>query len=227
MLTRHRFLAIAFCAVTSSMLVAGCGTPIPEVIQASSTVVATPTPAGESATLVSTPEVSLTPTTGSPTSPPPLSSTSTVPPTILPAPPSEERYQDRGAPVSLLASYFNAINRKEYRRAWEYWENPPNRSYEDFMRGYAETESVFLVVHPPTFLEGAAGSTYASIPALLIATHVDGSQQAYVGCYVTRRHNLGVDGAPADGEWSLYRAAVAATPGNTTDAILLVRACEM
>jgi hypothetical protein len=198
MLTRQRVLVIAFCVATSIMVGTGCGIP---------------TSAAETMTPVSTPE---TPTVA-------LLPSST--PTIPPVSPNEERYEARGSPVSLLASYFNAINRREYRRAWEYWENSPNPSFEDFMQGYAETVSVFLAVSPPTFIEGAAGSLYTSIPALMVATHTDGSRHAFVGCYVVRRANPGA--GAVDEEWSLYSATVHATPNNTTDATLLIQACEV
>lgn len=198
MLTRYRFLVVAFCVAVLSMTVAGCGTP---------------TLAADTITPVPMPE---TPTIDLPSS---------SPPTIPPVSPNEEHYHDRGSPVSLLASYFNAINRKEYRRAWEYWETPPNPSFEDFMQGYAETVSVFLMVSPPTFIEGAAGSQYTSIPALMLATHADGSRYAFVGCYVVRRANP--DAGAVDEGWSLYDATVHATPNNTTDATLLIRACEV
>jgi hypothetical protein len=134
----------------------------------------------------------------------------------------EPLHDDRGSPTRLLASYFNAVDRREYERAWEYWENPPNPSYEDFVQGYGETESVLLVVRPPTFIEGAAGSQYASIPTLLMATHTDDSQHYFLGCYVVRRANPGIEGAPTDG-WSLFDATVSVT--GSTDAAQLAEAC--
>ena len=44
-------------------------------------------------------------------------------------------------------------------------------------------------------------------------------------CYVARRVNPGVKGAPDDGGWLLYRATIAAAPANTAGATLLVQAC--
>jgi hypothetical protein len=171
--------------------------------------------------VVPTTSVPPTPTSEPPTHVPP-SPAPLPPPTIPPVGPP---YEDRGDPVSLLASYFNAVNRKEYPRAWAYWENPPNPSYEDFVQGYAETAHVLLAVRPPTFIEGAAGSQYTNIPTLLIVTHTDNSQHNFVGCYVARRANPNIEGAPPDG-WSLFDATVSATPGNSSDALLLSEACE-
>jgi hypothetical protein len=126
--------------------------------------------------------------------------------------------------VRLLASYYNAINVGEYARAWEYWETPPDPSFEEFATGFAETESVMLVVRPPTSFEGAAGSLYASVPALLSAAHKDGSRHNFAGCFVARRCN--VDGLGTEQEWSLFDAAVQRTPGNATDVTVLEHVCS-
>jgi hypothetical protein len=142
-------------------------------------------------------------------------------------PPAEEPYyEDRTGPTSLLASYYNAVNRQEYARAWAYWESPPDSSYEDFVQGFADTASVRLALRPATWFEGAAGSTYTSVPALLRATHVDGKQHNFVGCFVARRSNVGGSGAGVEGVWSLYEATVRSAPGNSADALLLTEACE-
>ena len=217
MYARHRLLTPPFCAVIILVLIMGCAVSTPETIEVPPTVAATAAPAQTTMAPEPTPQVVPTtsvPPTHVPTSPAPL-----PPPTI---PSIGPPYEDRGGPVSLLASYFNAVNRKEYPRAWAYWENPPNPSYEDFVQGYAETTSVLLVVRPPTFIEGAAGSQYTNIPTLLIVTHTDDSQHNFVGCYVTRRANPNIEGAPPDG-WSLFDATISVT--GSTDAAQLAQAC--
>jgi hypothetical protein len=135
-------------------------------------------------------------------------------------------YEDRRDPVSVLASYANAINRQEFARAWGYWENPPNPSFADFQQGFADTASLFLAVSPPQWIEGAAGNFYASIPTLLVATHTDGSTHSFVGCYQVHAINPGMLATPtAVEEWSLWGATVQAAPGNSHDAMLLAGAC--
>lgn len=171
-----------------------------------------------------------TPETVPPSAPPPtLTPVPTLTPTTAPltespAPPVETPYyEDRSGPTNLLASYYNAINRQEYSRAWAYWESPPSPSYEDFVQGFADTVSVLLTVSPPTWFEGAAGSAYTSIPALLSATHVDGSRHNFVACFVTRRPNVG--GPEVEREWSLFDATVHPAPDNSAAATLLTEAC--
>jgi hypothetical protein len=135
------------------------------------------------------------------------------------------QFDDQSDPVHLLASYYNAVNREEYRRAWEYWETPPDPSYEDFVHGYADTAWVLLVIRPPTRWGVAAGSTYVEIPSLMISTHHDGTQHAFVGCYVERSSNIGLGGKAVDAMWFLYSATVEPVPGDISDVTLLVQAC--
>jgi hypothetical protein len=135
-------------------------------------------------------------------------------------PPAEPAYDNRSSPVELLASYYNAINRQEYGRAYGYWETPPT-SYDDFVQGYRDTASVQLIVEPPTRIEGAAGSLYASIPTVLIATHHNGSRDTFAGCYVARTSNID----PSNGDWRLYRATIRPAPADAIP-IQLARACS-
>jgi hypothetical protein len=117
----------------------------------------------------------------------------------------------QASPITLLESYYNAVNRRDYARAYGYWETPPrNASLEQFAQGYANTAHVDVLVGLGIQGGGAAGSVYTEIPALLIATHTDGSQQAYAGCFVTRRSNVPVGDAPTpDLNWRLYSASIA------------------
>ena len=193
----------------------------------------TPTPSApptDTPTALPTATSSLTPTPRPPTAtrsaPPPTatSSPTALPAATTPSPTEWPAYDDRTSPTSLLASYVNAINRQAYERAWSYWEGPPNPSFEDFVQGYSNTVSVRLAVRPPTWFEGAAGSSYAEVPTLLSATHTDGSQHHVVGCFVARRPNVG----PPDDEaaWSLFQAELQPTPNNEDDAQLLREVCS-
>src|SRR6266545_6393712 len=86
--------------------------------------------------------------------------------------------------------------------AYGYWETPPS-PYAQFVQGYADTASVQLIVQLPTFIDVGAGNAYASIPAVLIATRRDGSQQMFAGCYTTHKVNIQPD------VWHLARATIA------------------
>jgi hypothetical protein len=60
-------------------------------------------------------------------------------------------------PEALLRAYYEAINAKDYARAYSYWENPPNPTLDEFAQGYADTASVAVALGQP-MLQSAAGS---------------------------------------------------------------------
>ena len=96
---------------------------------------------------------------------------------------------DRSSPQALVRSLYNAINRKEYGRAWSYFSEPPAANVEAYGEGYASTESVELVVGTPAE-EGAAGSVYYVLPVAIAARGTDGAPpRIFSGCYTMRLAN--------------------------------------
>ncbi len=132
--------------------------------------------------------------------------------------PAETSYAERNTPVDLLASYYNAIDRQEYQRAYGYWETPPS-PYDQFVQGYADTASVQLIVQLPAYVDAGAGNLHAAIPTVLVATKRDGSQQFFVGCYTTHKVNIQPD------VWHLARATVALAAANPAIPPALAQAC--
>lgn len=134
-------------------------------------------------------------------------------------------FERRDSPVELLASYYDAISRQDYQRAYGYWENPPN-AYQDFANGFATTTSVQVIIEPPTRYEGAAGSTYVSIPTVLLAQHSDGTLLTFAGCFVTRKSNLMPPDIPEPDVWHLYSANVEQVPNDSAIPALLSQVCS-
>jgi heat shock protein HslJ len=138
---------------------------------------------------------------------------------------TEQSFENQNSPVELLASYFNAVNIREYERAYRYWQTPPGK-LEDFARGYADTASVQLIVQPPTHIEGAAGSLYAQVPTVIAARHRDGSERVFSGCYVTRKTNLSPTDIPKQEVWRIYSASMRPIVGEPMIRQLLAQACK-
>jgi hypothetical protein len=93
---------------------------------------------------------------------------------------------DRSTAASLVKSYYNAVNRHEYARAYTYFgPNGGPKPYEDFAQGYADTEYVSVLTGQAQG-DGAAGSIYYTIPVAIDALSDDGGHQQFAGCYVTR-----------------------------------------
>lgn len=126
---------------------------------------------------------------------------------------------DRSDPLTTLASYFSAINAKEYRRAYRLWESPPS-SFEQFERGFADTDRVRLLVEPALRAEGAAGSSYVEIPTIVVSTTRGGNERVFAGCYVMRRSNV------RDRGWQIYRADVSQFPSTVRLPRLLSQGCR-
>jgi hypothetical protein len=139
-------------------------------------------------------------------------------------------YENRNDPVAALKSYYNAINRKEYDRAYSYFDGAPNPSpsvappYNEFVQGYADTKSVTLAVGKVE-TGAAAGSIYATFPAVVTATHTDGSTHLYAGCYTMRRTNFGISEDPNAVLWRVYSAKLSEVPANSSVDQLLAQSC--
>ena len=93
---------------------------------------------------------------------------------------------DRSTADSLVRSFYNAINRFEYSRAYTYfgkagWPVP----YAQFVQGYADTNSVTVLTGTVSG-DGAAGSTYYTLPVAIDARSTHGTEQQFAGCYTTR-----------------------------------------
>jgi heat shock protein HslJ len=136
----------------------------------------------------------------------------------IPEPENAPR-DDRDDPLATLASYYSAINARDYRRAFGFWDSPPS-SFEQFARGFADTDNVRLLVDPATKVEGAAGSVYADIPAIIVATTRGGSERVFAGCYVMRRSNV------QDRGWQIYRGDISPVPSSSRLSRILSQGCR-
>lgn len=137
---------------------------------------------------------------------------------------SRPAYDFRDTPPDVLASLFDAVNRQDYGRAYNYWENLTTTP-EQFAQGYADTSQVIVALIPPSSIGAAAGSMYAQIPTFLLATHNDGTIHPFQGCYVTRRTNPGVTDPPQETFWGIYSANILPAPGPTIDVPTLAGLC--
>jgi META domain-containing protein len=133
--------------------------------------------------------------------------------------PDNGSQDDRSDPLATLASYYNAINARDYRRAYRFWESSP-QSFEQFTRGFADTDRVRLLIEPPDHIEGAAGSSFAEISTVIIATSRNGNERVFAGCYTLRRSNV------RDMGWLIYRANLAAVSSTGRLSGLLAQGCR-
>ena len=92
---------------------------------------------------------------------------------------------DRSTPEQLVRSYYNAIDRHEYSRAYGYYgpEDAP-----DFDRWQAGNDDVVRteVAFGEMAQEGAAGSIYYQLPVTVTLEHAEGDAQVERGCFSIR-----------------------------------------
>lgn len=102
---------------------------------------------------------------------------------------------DRSDAASLVRSLYNAVNRHEYARAFDYFSKPPAKSFETYVKGYEGTEFVDVITGKAV-ADGAAGSTFYSVPTVIRAKDAKGGLSYFSGCYVVRAVNGSVQDPP-------------------------------
>src|SRR5438132_2985557 len=213
-------LLLLACA---ALLVPACQSPL-----ASSTAAPTagalatgsgPTPAGTSAAAptATMPSLATAAPTTAPTAAPTLGGT--------PALGGIAYQDDRSGPDVVMQSYVNAINLKQYVRAYSYWE-PSNTlpPYAQFEQGFAGTGSVQLALGPITTGAGA-GQVYYSVPAVLTATQTSGATQMSAGCYVLHLARPEIQAAPPFQGLRVQSAKVQAAQPNANANALMTQLC--
>jgi hypothetical protein len=133
---------------------------------------------------------------------------------------------DRSGPVEVLSSLFNAINRKEYVRAYSYWEaNSQVPPFDQFQNGYANTESVQFTSGQVSTDHGA-GQIYYSVPVVLTAKTTSGAAQTYAGCYKFHLANPQIQATPPFIPLSIMSAQVTQVANDADVQTLLSQACQ-
>jgi len=143
---------------------------------------------------------------------------------------STARYlDDRSDAVQVLRSFFNAINRTEYLRAYSYWE-PMSAStllpsLEQFALGYSDTLSVQLITGQ-VLSDSGAGQYYYQVPVTIKATTRSSQTQTFVGCYVLHISNPGIQGVEPFQALGIKSAQVSQVDNTANTANLMAAACD-
>ncbi|WOC17271.1 hypothetical protein [Pseudochrobactrum sp. MP213Fo] len=103
---------------------------------------------------------------------------------------------DRSTPQKLLESYYNAVNRKEYARAYSYYaQDTQEPDFSQYAKGYEGTQSVTIKLGK-TEPDPGAGQIYWSLPIAIESTLNDGKTQVYTGCYTISMTNPAMQEVP-------------------------------
>lgn len=125
---------------------------------------------------------------------------------------------DRSDAEAIVKSFYNAINRREFSRAWSYFgETKPSPDFESFAAGYEDTKSVRVVTGEAS-VEGAAGSTFFNLPVAIAATGADDVERVFAGCYTARLANPAIQEPPFTG-LHIERGALKPADGSAEEAL--------
>src|SRR5262245_42482978 len=129
---------------------------------------------------------------------------------------------DRSGPTQVLGSLVNAINRREFARAYAYWE--PGAAglapFDEFAAGYDQTLSVDLSTGPVSVDPGAGQLSYA-VPTTLRSRQTDGTLQTFVGCYQLHLAQPAIQSPPFQS--LAIRSAMVRQVANDADVAQLMR----
>ncbi|SLN66947.1 hypothetical protein ROA7450_03551 [Roseovarius albus] len=110
---------------------------------------------------------------------------------------AETQYMDdRSTPEKLVQSFYNAINKKQYARAYSYFSDGfAPKDYQAWVDGYAATKSV-SAQFGDAVPDAGAGQIFWGLPVAISALHTDGTTKVYGGCYIIHQVNPGMQSDP-------------------------------
>lgn len=117
------------------------------------------------------------------------------------------------AAADVVRRYYSAIDAHDYATAYSQWGQEgaaSKQSYAAFANGFAATQRTRVGIGKPGRIEGAAGSSYVTIPVTIDAMLRTGKQQHFTGSYVLRRSNDVTGSSAKDRRWHIYSASLKA-----------------
>lgn len=125
----------------------------------------------------------------------------------------ETAYLDnRSTPQSLVESYYNAINQKQYVRAYSYFSKGwAPQDYAAWVAGYATTQHVSIRVGA-TYPDPGAGQVHWALPVALSVVTTEGQQVVYAGCYAIHMTNVFMQIDPPFAPMSINAAKLKKSP---------------
>jgi hypothetical protein len=171
------------------------------------------------------------PTETSTTAPVPIatltqaSATPAETPVSIPA--SNQYIDDRSTPVQVIVSLYNAIDRKEYSRAYSYWDNPQTSlgDFDVYASGYQDTATVDLVFGMISADAGMSQIRFI-VPVILKVTTTSHTQQNFSACYIVHETNPGVYGAPPFMPMGIEQGSAQVSSTQADDLNVLSTACS-
>jgi|GEM_PF-410814 len=162
-----------------------------------------------------TPPPATTPPAGRPTMAPLLDAVDTDPDAYI---------DNRSGPVEVLQSFYNAVNRHEYARAYSYWDPDRAPNFSQFQQAYEDVVAIQFAVGEVGG-DQAAGSVYYNVAAVIVAQTADGDIQTYAACYMLNMSQPALYDDPPVPPLAIETAVIQPVAGGTDQRRLLDQAC--
>lgn len=124
---------------------------------------------------------------------------------------SPEEINDQQTAIEVVDDYYRAIDARDYERAYAHWENgglASGQSFTEFAQGFSDTAAVEVEIATPEDIQGAAGSSYVTLPVTITAVTTAGETQRFDGTYVLRRRNDESATPVEQRGWHIYSADI-------------------
>lgn len=130
-------------------------------------------------------------------------------------------------PVRLIESYFSMLVTGKAADAAALWEiNTGDVFIGAYGREVRASLSINLYINPAIYGDGAAGSIYTSIPALVVTNFPDNTHLYITGCYTARLSNVPVgDATTPDPNWHFYNATLGQADDDASAIAQLSQGC--
>lgn len=126
---------------------------------------------------------------------------------------------DRSTPQKLLESYYNAVNRKEYARAYGYYaQDTQEADFSKYAKGYEGTQSVTIKLGS-TQPDPGAGQIYWTLPVAVESKLDDGKTQVYTGCYTISMTNPAMQEVPPFKPMSIRTGTLSKSPKSLEESV--------
>lgn len=122
-------------------------------------------------------------------------------------------FDNRSSAEGVIFSAYNAINRREFSRAYSYFAKPPAASAAAYARGFDGTAMVQIATGRSRQDDGAV-SLSRTVPVAIRSVARDGSESFYAGCITAGSAQSG-DGTQHSAGWRIEETAIRALPGRS------------
>ncbi len=115
------------------------------------------------------------------------------------------------AAVATVRRYYRALAARDYATAHAQWADRGAASgpgQQGLAAGFAHIRASRLTIGPPRDMEGAAGSSFITVPVRVERELDDGTRQRFAGAYTLRRVNDVPGATPDQLRWRIWSAAL-------------------